>query len=403
MVTAPEFTPLNFCASNNRIDPCKGGGIIYKITLLLYNNQVQKELPPVSKLSPPLKNLRLILPALLATWLVGACNVISLSRFEAQPAGSNLVFVTVTPTPLPLPVEPAATPAAAVAATTPAAPIPANELGKIMILEYHRLGPSEQRYQRTPANFRADLESLYQGGYYPVNFIEVIRGLPNVPAGKKPVALTFDDSDESQFRVLADNTIDPESAVGILLDFHEQYPLEWPKRATFFVLGNDSDNYRLIFGQPEWAEAKIRFLVEAGMEIGSHTANHVDLSVASAERIYWELAISQHVIEQIVPGYQVESLAVPYGGFPYSLDLLAEGQWGDYRYQYAANAAAWGGPSLSPFAETFETHKVSRLEVTSDSLDHWLSYFEQNPLEYYVADGDPSRLTVPQVALASEN
>ncbi|MEM7348491.1 MAG: hypothetical protein AAF485_30055, partial [Chloroflexota bacterium] len=69
----------------------------------------------------------------------------------------------------------------------------ANELGQIMVLEYHRFGYPEQRYQRTPQNFRTDLERLYQSGYYPVNFGDIVRGLPNVPPGKKPVVLTFDD------------------------------------------------------------------------------------------------------------------------------------------------------------------------------------------------------------------
>jgi hypothetical protein len=29
-------------------------------------------------------------------------------------------------------------------------------------------------------------------------------------------------------------------------------------------------------------------------------------------------------------------------------------------------------------------------------VDHWLAYFEQNPHKYYIADGDPSRVTSPQ-------
>jgi hypothetical protein len=78
------------------------------------------------------------------------------------------------------------------------------------------------------------------------------------------------------------------------------------------------------------------------------------LSVATAERIYWELAISQHVIEEMVPGYEVQTLAVPFGGFPWTLDFLKSGQWGDFSYTYVGNAAAWGGPTRSPFDSTFD-------------------------------------------------
>lgn len=325
-----------------------------------------------------------------------ACNLIQLGQpNSAQP---RIVFVTPTPRSgmllsegersLPLPA----------AESTPLAPYfaGANELGKVMVLEYHRIGVPEQRYQRTPANFRADLERLYQSGYYPVNFVEVIQGLPNVPPGKKPVVLTFDDSDISQFRVLDDRTIDADSAVGILLNFHHQHPADWPIRATFFVLGNDNANYYSVFGQSELAKEKIQVLVDLGMEVGSHTVSHADLSVATAERIYWELAVSQHVIEEMVPGYKVQTLAVPFGGFPFTLDFLKAGQWGGMSYSYAGNAAAWGGPNVSPHDSTFEPYHVSRLEVTETSLDHWLTYFEQHPHDYYVADGDPQRVTVPQ-------
>jgi len=280
----------------------------------------------------------------------------------------------------------------------------ANELGKVLVLEYHRIGYPEQRYQHTPANLRADLERLYQSGYYPVNFIDIIHGLAQVPPGKKPIALTFDDSDISQFRVLADNAIDADSALGIILNFHNQHPNEWSPRATFFVLGNDNANYYSIFGQSDLAKEKIQVLVDLGMEVGSHTVSHADLSVATAERIYWELAVSQHVIEEMAPGYKVQSLSVPFGGFPFTLDFLKAGQWGDLSYSYAGNAAAWGGPNVSPFDSAFEPYHVSRLEVTATSLDHWLTYFEQNTQEYYVSDGDPNRVTFPPTveAIAEE-
>ncbi|MCL4304203.1 MAG: polysaccharide deacetylase family protein [Anaerolineae bacterium] len=327
-----------------------------------------------------------------------ACNLLQWGQLTSSKP--HIVFVTPTPRSEMLLSEgqrslvlPAAQP------TSPPAPVPyfagANELGKIMVLEYHRITYPEQRYQRTPDNLRADLERLYQEGYYPVNFVDIIHGLRDVPPGKKPIALTFDDSDISQFRVLDDRTIDADSAVGIILNFHHQHANDWPTRATFFVLGNDNANYYSVFGQSELAKEKIQVLVDLGMEVGSHTVSHADLSVATAERIYWELAVSQHVIEEMAPGYKVQSLSVPFGGFPYTLDFLKTGQWGDYSYSYAGNAAAWGGPNVSPFDETFEPFHVSRLEVTATSLDHWLTYFEQNPDEYYISDGDPSRVTFP--------
>ncbi len=333
-------------------------------------------------------------------WAVTGCNLFQPAE-PAAPTSPGIIFVTATPH-SGIVLNDGGSSLARPTVPPPVVSTPrpyfagANELGKVLVLEYHRLGYPELRYQRTPENLRADLERLWQSGYYPVNFIDIVHGLPDVPPGKKPIVLTFDDSDISQFRVLDDHTIDADSAVGILLNFHSQHPQDWPTRATFFVLGNDTNNYYSVFGQSDWAKAKVQLLVDLGMEIGSHTVSHTDLSVATAERIYWELAVSQHVIQEMAPGYKVQSLSVPFGGFPYTLEFLKAGQWGDYSYSYAANAAAWGGPNVSPFDPTFEPYHIARLEITDTSLDYWLTYFDINPQEYYVSDGDSSRITHPQ-------
>ena len=274
----------------------------------------------------------------------------------------------------------------------------ANELGKIMVLMYHRIAYPETRYQRSPDNFRADLQRLVDNGYYPVNVAELTAGLKTVPSAKKPVVITFDDSDSSQFWVMEDRTVDPESAVGILLDFHNQHPIDWPLRATFFVLGDDTADHIKIFGQSEWAKQKVEVLVELGMEVGSHTASHADLSMVSEERLAWELAVSQQVIEDLVPGYAVQTLAVPYGGFPWSIDYLKAGSWEDFSYDYSGNVAAWGGPTVSPHDPAFDPYRIARIEVDDTWGDHWFNYFEQNPDEYYTSDGDPNRLTFPNPA-----
>ncbi|MDX1522767.1 MAG: polysaccharide deacetylase family protein [Anaerolineae bacterium] len=334
--------------------------------------------------------------------LIAGCNgfIQIAPRYAPVSAGSEIVYVTVTPTPAEILGQLDAPPIATLVA--PPLVDNANELGKLMILEYHRIGLPEGRFQRSPENFRADLQRLYEGGYYPVNFIDVLQGLPDLPAGKKPVVLSFDDSHPSQFRILEDKTIDGDSAVGILLNFSNQHPDDWPPRATFFVLGNDSAEHAAIFGQAEWAKPKLQFLAHSGMEIGSHTVNHVDLSVATAERIYWELAVSKHVIEEMVPGYSVKTLSVPYGGFPFDPAFLMAGEWGEYSYSYLGNVAAWGGPTVSPFDEAFDPFKVPRIEVTSESMDRWLAHFEKKPEEYYVSDGDPGQVAAPEVDVVAE-
>ena len=47
-----------------------------------------------------------------------------------------------------------------------------NELGKVMVLEYHLIGYPEDRWRRTPENFRKDLQMLYDNDFYPVSVLE---------------------------------------------------------------------------------------------------------------------------------------------------------------------------------------------------------------------------------------
>lgn len=378
---------------------------------LLYNNKVKTLLK--DKMLPNLSQLEMSL-AVLVILLTGALLVLAGYIFFAnflvvsQPIvpGSQISFVTATPVAknrITLDHRPATGPPPTNAVATP---LPyyanANEMGRVMVLEYHRIGYPEMRYQRSPDNFRKDIQRMIDDNYYPVNFIDLVNGLKNVPPGKKPIVLTFDDSDISQFHVLADRTVDADSALGILLNFHEKYPNDWPMHATFFVLGDDTNNYNKIFGQPQWSKQKVQVLVDLGMEVGSHTVSHIDLAQVTAERIEWELAVSKHVIEQLAPGYTVQTLSVPYGGFPWTYDFFKAGIWGDYSYAYKGTVAAWGGPSVSPHDPGFDPYRVTRIEISEIWANHWFTYFEQNPGEYYVSDGDPNRLTYPKPAKSLE-
>ncbi len=140
-----------------------------------------------------------------------------------------------------------------------AADLPPNELGRIMILEYHKIDYPEERWTRTPENFRRDLETLYARGYRLVSLGDLLDGRLAVPAGTTPVVLTFDDSSPGQFRYLEQNgtlEIDPKSAVGILEAFLRERP-DFGRGATFFVLPAANPPNRL-FNQPAPAGKKLQ-------------------------------------------------------------------------------------------------------------------------------------------------
>ena len=299
--------------------------------------------------------------------------------FSRQAQQSVQVFVTAT-TPV-IVIVPTAT------ATPPQAirPPQAKPLGQVMVLEYHLIGEPEHELQRSPDNFQADLERLHDLGYTPANLIDLTVGFPNLGPGKRPIVFTFDDSDVSQFRYLSDGSLDPASAVGMLYNFHLQHPDDWPLKGTFFVLQDVDAWQRNLFGQADLADQKLRWLVEQGFEIGSHTITHFDLSSGTEAQIQQELATSKWRLEAKLPGYEVHSFAVPFGSFPDNRSLLARGVWEGEVYRYANTVMAWGGPTPSPHSPDFDPYHIPRVVATQAELDYWLNYFSQNPHLYYVS------------------
>src|SRR5204862_3942708 len=106
-----------------------------------------------------------------------------------------------------------------------------NEAGAVMIIMYHRFDPklpsSDKVYNRRPDDFRKDLEDLYKRGYRPATVTEFLENRMDVPAGKTPAVLTFDDSWDTQFKLVTGTDgqahIDPDCAVGIMETFQKSH------------------------------------------------------------------------------------------------------------------------------------------------------------------------------------
>src|SRR5207248_3311490 len=96
-----------------------------------------------------------------------------------------------------------------------------NEMGRIMVLEYHLITDHNGLYARERGQFRKDLELLYNRGYRPVNMADVLDKNLNLPKGISPVVFVFDDASPEQFRYIENNgrlEIDPTSRIGIGID-----------------------------------------------------------------------------------------------------------------------------------------------------------------------------------------
>ncbi|HZK49093.1 MAG TPA: polysaccharide deacetylase family protein [Thermoleophilia bacterium] len=275
-----------------------------------------------------------------------------------------------------------------------AAAMGANELGRILVLEYHQIGAPEADWTRTPEQFRADIDLLKSEGFYPIDVRDLATGNIEVAAGKTPVVLTFDDSSPGQYRILDDQTIDPDSAVGIMEAAVRSGG--WASRASFYVLLDVRPDDHVLFGQPDYQTKKLRSLVEWGYEVGSHTVSHLNLKEAYAEESTKQLALSAKMIEDMVgSGYKVQTLSIPLGEYPADDAILRSGTWESIAYGYIAALKVSGGASPSPFSQEFDPLHIPRVIVRGNALREAIQAFKDEPGLRYVSDGDPAAVSVP--------
>jgi polysaccharide deacetylase len=275
-------------------------------------------------------------------------------------------------------------------------PWPANELGRLMILEYHKVDYPEERWTRTPENFRRDLETLYTRGYRLQSLNALLDGRITVPAGTAPVVLTFDDSSPGQFRFVETEgglEIDPKCAVGILEAFLREKP-DFGRAATFYVLPGASKPNRL-FNQPEFEGRKLQYLVSHGYEIGNHTLWHANLGKYDEALVRAQIAEAQQWIQRYVPDYRIRTIALPHGVYPRDVSWALRGEAKGTTYAHDAILMVAGGAAPSPFSRGFDRTRLPRIQALERDLSAWLDWFDKHPNERFVSDGDPATVTVP--------
>ena len=147
----------------------------------------------------------------------------------------------------------------------------------VPILEYHRVtdeAMNDGQYNVPPAEFRAQLDYLAESGYTAItvlDFIKAAKGKFILP--EKPIIITFDDG-------YADN-------------YHEMLPIleEHGMKATLFMVTNMIGQN----GYLTWDELKD--MERRGVEIGSHTANHLPLTKLPEEKRDEEMRLSKLLME----------------------------------------------------------------------------------------------------------
>jgi hypothetical protein len=302
------------------------------------------------------------------------------------------------------------------AASTPPQGIPnpnrvPNEMGRIMVLEYHLITDHNGDYARERGQFRKDLELLYNRGYRPVNMSDVLDKKLDLPRGLSPVVLVFDDASPEQFRYINNNgklEIDPASGIGIWLDFKKTHP-DWNNKAVFCLLSGASAGHnffgdRGVQGQKSnWRFPKVKWLADNGFELCDHTLWHAQLNKYPDAFVQEQIARNALAIDSAVPGYKIRSMALPQGLWPKNRALASKGSWTNPKtgktvsYDWPVVFEVAGGPMRSPYDPGFKPGMTPRIQVIGNAIESMINKLEQSG-NMYVSDGNPSVVARPSAS-----
>src|ERR1017187_1291251 len=287
-----------------------------------------------------------------------------------------------------------------------ASPRAPNDQGRIPILEYHLITDRDSRWGRSADPFRRDLKLLYDRRYRPVTVSQMIDKKFDIPAGMSPVVFTFDDASPGQFSYIEKNgqlEIDPNSAVGIWMEFNKEHP-DWGKRATFCLLPGAAAGHAFfgekgIAGQKsEWRLKKVRFLAEQGFELCDHTLWHANLAKYGDAVVQEQIARGVLAIDSAVPGYKVRTFALPLGVWPKNRALATSGTWHDPRsgrdvhYAFDAILEVSGASAPSPYGPQFKPYSLPRIQMVDAELEKALDRLDASG-QRFVAGGTPREVT----------
>ncbi|MBN2343151.1 MAG: polysaccharide deacetylase family protein [Deltaproteobacteria bacterium] len=291
------------------------------------------------------------------------------------------------------------------AETTPLSVEP-NESGKIMIVMFHKFAAHfyrnpriDQPYTTSFNRFRSLLQTLYNQNYRLIGLNDFINNRIDTPPGTTPIVFTFDDATAGQFHLVKRDgewVAAADSAVGIMEAFHEEHP-DFGLEGTFYInLGNAMPVFE---GGGTLAE-RLQYLVDKGFEIGNHTYSHVDLSkVKNARAVVREVGKNQQALYKYLPGYQMQSLALPYGRVPVWKRYALKGEFEDIPYENRILLSVGSKPTDPLSSANFVPPVASRVRAPGrfpavTDLNYWLK--NMSPESRFISDGNPNVVTVPK-------
>ena len=279
-------------------------------------------------------------------------------------------------------------------AVDPAA-VGADELGVVPVLMYHQLREDGGSvYDMTPEEYRRELRWLFDNDYRPITVTQLVRWEIDVPAGTKPVVLTYDDSTTSQAQLTADGELDPDTSLGMLVEIAAEYEDVEPRASVYVITGS-------LFGGTAQGEQVLEVLHGHGMELGNHTHNHPNLRNLGSTEVQEELATNVAVVTDLVTDAEVVTLSLPLGVWPEERSLAVSGSSDAGRYDHEGILLVGANPAPSPFAAEFDPLAIPRIRSNLDpdaelESTWWLQIIEAGGSNRpFVSDGNPDTISFP--------
>lgn len=179
----------------------------------------------------------------------------------------------------------------------------------IPILAYHKIEPRFEFGVTTvfPHQFEKQMRFLSVRGYKSITLSELVDD----KHGEKNVVLTFDDAYENMIV----------NGLPIME--------EWDFKATIFIVSGFVGKENLWdvnlgfrrFRHMGWKN--LRYLVESGFEIGSHSHTHPDLTKISDRKVKEELSRSRKTLEDKL-GVPVRFISYPFGRYSARVKEMAQ-------------------------------------------------------------------------------
>jgi len=269
-----------------------------------------------------------------------------------------------------------------------------NEIGDIMVVMYHGIKDNPP-YHRSKDDFIRDLQYFYDNNYYLISMKDYLSQQIDVPLGKTPIVLTFDDGLSSTF-ALVENEVDPESAIGILETFVETHD-DFGKAASLFIHATKQN-----FQGDGNVSQRLDWLVKNGYEIGNHSATHADLSKLSKDALIKEIGQVDYFLKELMPEYTMLAITYPYGKRPEAslIEHLKNGQYEGVEFGYEIGFREGPSSKMVPPSHTkFDPYNAPRVRGSEGEVqDLWwfLDYYEKHADQRYISDGNPNTVVVPK-------